>query len=132
ARCRLGRRPRTRRDGGALVAVYGRAHQRHHHGDRTSTARHRDVRVRPAAEPPVEHPLHRHLGNETGAVRAEQWRYLMAGLIPLGEIEAAADVTTAANIAQPGSASQGAVDARIQGVAADIIASDPTIVDAAE
>lgn len=56
----------------------------------------------------------------------------MAGLIPIGNLPAATDVTTAASIRKAGSQSQGAVDERIQDVAADIIASDPTIIDAAE
>lgn len=56
----------------------------------------------------------------------------MAGLIPIGNIPAAADITTGAAIARPGSVSQRAVDDRIEGVAADIIAGNPTITAAAE
>ncbi|WP_210274182.1 sialate O-acetylesterase [Microbacterium sp. Se63.02b] len=48
-------------------------------------------------------------------------------MLPIGEFEAAGDLTTAANINQPGAASQAAVDARVQGVAADIIAGDGTV-----
>lgn len=45
----------------------------------------------------------------------------------IGSIEAAGDFTTAANIRQAGTQSQEAVDDRIAGVAAEIIASDPTV-----
>jgi hypothetical protein len=52
---------------------------------------------------------------------------MMAGLIPIGEIEAASDITTGAVIGQEGSWAQRAVDDRVEGVAAGIIASDPTV-----
>ncbi|WP_345750123.1 SGNH/GDSL hydrolase family protein [Microbacterium rhizophilus] len=55
----------------------------------------------------------------------------MAGLIPFGELEAAADLTTAELVKQP-SQTRAAVDGRIQGVAAGIIAGNPTVVAAAE
>ena len=51
----------------------------------------------------------------------------MAGMISLGELDAAADLTTAALIDNPNTDAQKAVDRRIQGIAAGIIASDPTI-----
>lgn len=46
----------------------------------------------------------------------------------VGEFEAAGDGTTALVIGTPGSQSQKAVDERIQGVASDIIGSDPTLI----
>ncbi|GAT73561.1 polysaccharide deacetylase [Microbacterium sp. HM58-2] len=55
----------------------------------------------------------------------------MAGLVPIGNFPAATDVTTAASIALDGSHSQQAVDARVEDVAAGIIASDPTVAAAA-
>lgn len=55
----------------------------------------------------------------------------MAGLIPIGKPQLASDVTTAGVIEQPGSHSQRAVDDRISLVAADIVASDPTVAAAA-
>lgn len=55
----------------------------------------------------------------------------MAGLIPIGRLVAAGDLTTGANIRKPNSDSGVAVDERIAPVAAAIIAADPTILAAA-
>lgn len=55
----------------------------------------------------------------------------MAGLIPIGEIVAAGDITTGALVEQPGSRTQVAVDSRISGVAEVIIKNSPEVVDAA-
>lgn len=56
----------------------------------------------------------------------------MTGLIPIGDVKVATDVTLAYEIRRAASQAQQAVDSRVQGVAADIIAADPTIRDAAE
>lgn len=55
----------------------------------------------------------------------------MAGLIPIGEIVAAGDITTGALVEQPGSRTQVAVDGRIAGVAEEIIVNSPAVVTAA-
>lgn len=55
----------------------------------------------------------------------------MAGLIPIGEIVAAGDITTGALVEQPGSRTQAAVDSRISGVAEEIIVNSPAVVTAA-
>lgn len=56
----------------------------------------------------------------------------MVGLIPIGQLEAASDLTTAESIGTDGSHSQKAVDERVRPVAAEIIADSPTVVAAAE
>lgn len=53
-------------------------------------------------------------------------------LVYWGEVSAAGDLTMAAIVATPGTATQNAVEALISGVAAAIISDDPTIIAAAE
>lgn len=55
----------------------------------------------------------------------------MTGLIEIGQLKAATDQTMAYEINRA-SQSRAAVDSRVQGVAAGIIAGNPTIIDAAE
>ncbi|WP_091232674.1 SGNH/GDSL hydrolase family protein [Microbacterium sp. 3J1] len=52
-------------------------------------------------------------------------------MMPIGKPQLASDVTTAGVISAPGSAAGAAVDARFQGVAAEIIGADPTLAAAA-
>lgn len=51
-------------------------------------------------------------------------------LLPLGEFEASGDLTTGYNIGVPGSASQQAVDLRVEPAAAAYLATAPAVVDA--
>lgn len=56
----------------------------------------------------------------------------MAGIIPWGELDAAADITTGANIDRNLSRSQRAVDDRIKALAPELVAFAPDVVAAAE
>lgn len=51
----------------------------------------------------------------------------MTNMAYIGDLQPVADGTMAANVRQPGSETQQAIDERIQPVAAEIIASDPTV-----